>query len=184
MRDRFQDKIIMVSLIESECNISQLKIRQSQRKECFGQVILVEICRSVGIMVDQSKALLDRICCCSPCALATMVQSIQRVFERREYSESKVERPVRLSLCVCRVNKSLFSFAFTRMSLKAIFLLYMYKRFFPFDQNVMRLLCLMVFILTGGFLTDNSQSSGLVSHIPLCTCMLALWHLFRFISLD
>ena len=41
--------------------------RPRQRKECFSQVILAKICRSVSITVDGSKAISDRICC-SPCA--------------------------------------------------------------------------------------------------------------------
>ena len=62
---------------------------------------------------------------------------------------------------------------------------------FPFDQNVMRPLCLMVFILierefpnilNGGFLTDHSEPLGLVFDMPLC--MLALWHLLRFLGSD
>ena len=39
--------------------------RPSQRKECFG-VILVDVCRSVGITVVESKTYSDRIC--TPCA--------------------------------------------------------------------------------------------------------------------
>ena len=37
-------------------------------------------------------------------------------------------------------------------------------------------------ILNGGFLTDHSEPLGLVLDMPLC--MLALWHLLKFIGLD
>ena len=50
--------------------------------------------------------------------------------------------PARLSLCVRCVDKSLFSFAFISMSIYVC-----YKRFFPFDLNMMQPLCLMVFVL-------------------------------------
>ena len=62
-----------------------------------------------------------------------------------------VDRPARLPLCVRCVDKNLFSFPFTSMSLSDFSL---YQRFFPFDQNVMRPLCLMVFIL---IVRGNSQ---------------------------
>ena len=66
--------------------------------------------------------------------------------------------------CVSVVLIKAFSVLLLQACLQAIFLLY--KRFFPFDQNVMRPLCLMVFILilggiliymlSGGFLADHS----------------------------
>ena len=74
-----------------------------------------------------------------------------------------------------------------------LIIVFLYKRFFPFDQNVVRPLCLMMFILitrgnaqiiilNDGFLTDHSH---LLHHWhPSVLCILALWHLFRFIGSD
>ena len=68
--------------------------RPSQRKECFG-VILADVCRSVGITVDESKTYSDRVC--TPCArkirnLGNLYQSIQSEFKLSESSESKENR--------------------------------------------------------------------------------------------
>ena len=52
---------------------------------------------------------------------------------------------LRDSHCVSVVLIKAFSVLVLQACLYAIFLLY--HRFFPFDQNVMRPLCLMVFIL-------------------------------------
>ena len=63
----------------------------SQRKKCFG-VIRTDVCRSVGITVNESKTYSDRVC--NPCArkirnLGNLYQSIQRAFKLSESSESK-----------------------------------------------------------------------------------------------
>lgn len=65
----------------------------SQRKECFG-VILADVCRSVGITVDESKTYSDRVCTPFARKIRNLgnLYRIQSAFKLSESSESKLKK--------------------------------------------------------------------------------------------